>query len=311
MNVKHLQYIVEIANQQNLTRAAEQLYISQPTLSLYLNRLESELGCKLFIRHKNYLTLTPAGELYVDTARRVIQMKNDLYKQLEQISAIQRLRIGIASQKAVGLFTKVYLAIKHSSSPQIDITEGRSEQMVKLLAAEKLDLAILTRDHLPDYMTYDLLKKERMLLVMSPDHPLSHLGSEDYTNPPVVDLSLFKNENFVMPPKDTGNRQIINRVLKRSNINPNVIYEINSTQATCQMVCEDMALSFLPDFCIPSSPPMVFCAYDPPSYRYTILGYREHLVLGPEGEYLVEQIKKIYEDDPPDTRNSLEYNSLF
>ncbi|MBS6643974.1 MAG: LysR family transcriptional regulator [Clostridiaceae bacterium] len=311
MNIKHLQYIVEIANQQNLTRAAEQLYISQPTLSLYLNRLESELGCKLFIRHKNYLTLTPAGELYVDTARKVIQMKNNLYKQLEEISATQRLRIGIASQKAVGLFTKVYLAIKHSGSPQIDITEGRSEQMVKLLAAEKLDLAILTRDHLPDNMNFDLLKKERMLLVMSPGHPLAHLASRDYKNPPVVDLTLFKDENFVMPPKDTVNRQIINRVLKRSDINPTVVYEINSTQATCQMVCEDMALSFLPDFCIPSSPPMVFCAFNPPSYRYTVLGYREHLILGPEGEDLVAQIKKIYEEDPPDTRNSLEYNSLL
>lgn len=311
MNVKHLQYIVEIADQQNLTRAAEQLYISQPTLSLYLNRLEAELGCKLFDRHKNYMTLTPAGELYVETARQVIQMKNDLYKQLEQISATQRLRIGIASQKAVGLFTKVYLAIKHSGSPQIDITEGRSEQMVKLLAAGKLDLAILTRDHIPDYMPFDLLKKERMLLVMSPDHPLAHLASKDYKNPPVVDLTLFKDENFVMPPKDTSNRLIINRVIKRSNLNPNIIYEINSTQATCQMVCEDMAVSFLPDFCIPSSPPMVFCAFDPPSYRYTILGYREHLVLGSEGEYLVDQIKKVYEEDAPETRDSLEFNALF
>ena len=62
-----------------MTKAAEELYVSQSSLSQYLSRLEQEIGVQLFIRAKGELLLTPAGELYVEAARKVIQIQKDLY----------------------------------------------------------------------------------------------------------------------------------------------------------------------------------------------------------------------------------------
>ena len=70
MDLKQLKYITVIAEELNLTKASERLFVSQSTLSLFLNRLENSLGVRLFDRHKNRLVITPSGQLYVETAKK-------------------------------------------------------------------------------------------------------------------------------------------------------------------------------------------------------------------------------------------------
>lgn len=76
MNVKSLKYFITIAEEQNLTKAAKRLFVSQSTLSLFLRKLEEEAGLPLFDRSKNKLTITPAGRLYAETARELIRMEH-------------------------------------------------------------------------------------------------------------------------------------------------------------------------------------------------------------------------------------------
>ena len=77
MDVKYLTYVLEMANQKSITKAANALYISQPSLSQYLSKLEGELGTPLFVRTKNELLPTPAGELYIAAAKEVIEIAFD------------------------------------------------------------------------------------------------------------------------------------------------------------------------------------------------------------------------------------------
>ena len=78
MDVKYLNYILAIANRHNMTKAAEDLFVSQSSLSQYLSRLEQELGTPLFIRSKGELSLTSAGVLYVEAAQKVVKIQKDL-----------------------------------------------------------------------------------------------------------------------------------------------------------------------------------------------------------------------------------------
>lgn len=71
MLYEKLNYIIAIAEERNLTQAAKRLYISQPTLTLYLNRLENELGVKLFDRSKSPVTLTDAGAYYLEKMKKI------------------------------------------------------------------------------------------------------------------------------------------------------------------------------------------------------------------------------------------------
>ena len=86
MDTRHLQYIVTIAQRQNMTKAAEELYVSQSSLSQYLGKLEKKLGVPLFERTKNKLLLTPAGERYVEAARKILDIEKETYADIRSLN---------------------------------------------------------------------------------------------------------------------------------------------------------------------------------------------------------------------------------
>ena len=77
MDTRHLTYILAIAQKKNMTKAAEELFVSQSSLSQYLTKLEQEIGTPLFFRTRGELTLTPAGALYVEAAKQVIRRSEE------------------------------------------------------------------------------------------------------------------------------------------------------------------------------------------------------------------------------------------
>lgn len=86
MNLREYQYVLKVAQLQNMTRAAEALYITQPSLSHYIARVEEELGVQLFNRLTTPLSLTPAGEKYVETAQMILELASGLKKELSEIA---------------------------------------------------------------------------------------------------------------------------------------------------------------------------------------------------------------------------------
>ena len=86
MDTKYISYILTIAKLKNMTKAAEELYVSQSSLSQYLSKLEQELGTPLFYRTKWELVPTPAGELYIEACHQVMNVKEQLYRQIKQLT---------------------------------------------------------------------------------------------------------------------------------------------------------------------------------------------------------------------------------
>lgn len=80
MDTRHLEYVLSIAKWKNMTKAAEELYVSQSSLSQYISKLEQELGTPLFVRAYNQLVLTKAGEMYVRAASEVVSIKKIFIK---------------------------------------------------------------------------------------------------------------------------------------------------------------------------------------------------------------------------------------
>ena len=97
MDRRELEYIIVIAQEKNLSKAAERLYVSQPALSRFLLKLETQAGLPLFERKKRQLVPTLAGELYLDTARKMLQLDQDLERQLKKLRECThgKLTIGI------------------------------------------------------------------------------------------------------------------------------------------------------------------------------------------------------------------------
>ncbi len=178
MELRHLRYFAAVAAHGSFSRAAENLHLTQPALSRQVKDLEDELGVPLFVRGKNSVTLTAAGELFYDEAR-------DLLAQADQ--AIQRvrgevhgevLRVGYAPSLTAGIMPRAIERFK-KMAPQVrvELFDLSPLEMSEKAAAGSLDLVLTaagTESANPDFQ-WSELRRLATVIVMAERHPLSRL----------------------------------------------------------------------------------------------------------------------------------------
>ncbi|MDK2967550.1 LysR family transcriptional regulator, partial [Lacrimispora sp.] len=149
MDTRYLTYILTIAKKENMTKAAEELFVSQSTLSQYLSKLESELGTPLFYRSKGRLTLTPAGSLYIEAAKKVMSIKNVLYQNIQNIDNRGHITVGVTSQFGLDMLTDIIPAFK-SQYPDIiiEISETNLPSLTKMILEESIDCGIMAMNEI-------------------------------------------------------------------------------------------------------------------------------------------------------------------
>ena len=110
MDLKQIEYILKIAEENNVTKAAEKLFISQSALNQQLLKLEKELGAPLFFRTRNNWTLTEIGELYVQNAKEIMAIKKNTYNQIADMldNKKRQFTLGLIPGRTVEMFATVY-----------------------------------------------------------------------------------------------------------------------------------------------------------------------------------------------------------
>ncbi|MBM7653481.1 LysR family transcriptional regulator [Neobacillus cucumis] len=110
MELKQLEYMIKIAEEKNITKAAEKLFITQSALNQQLLRLEKELGTQLFFRSRSNWHLTRAGEIYIENAKKMVRIKKDTYNQINDLIEIKKglLRIGLTPERGPEMFAAIY-----------------------------------------------------------------------------------------------------------------------------------------------------------------------------------------------------------
>ncbi len=110
MDLKQVEYIVQIAKENNITHAAEKLFITQSALNQQLLKLEKELGTPLFYRSRTDWRPTAAGEVYLKSARELLRIKKDTYSLIYDIAETKKgnISVGFTPDRGIAMFTKVY-----------------------------------------------------------------------------------------------------------------------------------------------------------------------------------------------------------
>jgi LysR family transcriptional regulator, benzoate and cis,cis-muconate-responsive activator of ben and cat genes len=148
MELRHLRYFVVVAEEQNVTRAAERLHVSQPPLSRQIRDLEAELGVALFQRTAKSVALTEAGKIFLNEARAVLLQAEKAVQTVRAVATGERgqLRVGYAPSLTVELLPKALRAFE-STSPGVRVTlhDLSTEECVQKLNAKKLDVALTVR----------------------------------------------------------------------------------------------------------------------------------------------------------------------
>lgn len=147
VNLEQLQSFVTVARFGNFTRAAEELYLAQPTLSRQITALEHDLGAELFRRARGGSTLTPAGESLLPLARRMLADAESVRRDLAELAGLERgrVRLGATPTLCISLVAEVLSAF-HAEHPGIELhlSEQGSRRLLDELASGELDLALIT-----------------------------------------------------------------------------------------------------------------------------------------------------------------------
>lgn len=178
MELRHLRYFVVVAEEQNVTRAAERLHVSQPALSRQIRDLEEELGVALFQRTAKSVALTEAGKIFLNEARTVLLQAEKAVQTVRAVASGERgrLRIGYAPSLTVELLPKALRAFE-SATPGVRVTlhDLSTEECVQKLTARKLDVALTVRPSTASMrgLTFEKLITYPLCCAVAVTHPLA------------------------------------------------------------------------------------------------------------------------------------------
>jgi DNA-binding transcriptional LysR family regulator len=249
MDFRELQYIVSIAKQQNITRASEELFVSQPTLSKFVQNLEKKLGQPLFRRLGNKFLLTYAGERYVEKAKAILGAKKDLDKELADIlkKNIGELKIAFPIMRGTYMLPCTLPVFrKEFPGVRVSVKEANSAVLEEMILNGEIDLAFFTLPIRHPDISCDIIKEEEVVLVMSASHPLAGAGVDKAgCKYPWLDMEKLKDEPFIIQRLDQRTRHISDQIFREANIKPRIALEIRNILASVELAAGGCGITFV------------------------------------------------------------------
>ncbi len=279
MDVKYLKYVLAIADRKNMTKAAEELYISQSSLSQFLTKLEQEIGSPLFFRAKGELTLTPAGTLYVEAAKKVIQIQKDLYQNIASLDRRGHISVGVTSNFGLRMLSEIIPQFK-AIYPEvtIEISETNFPAVKKMLMEENIDLGIAAALNASPFEDQaELLREEEILFSISSKHPYCQENPTGRIDRKDL-IEHFSHDNFLLSKRGSSLRALSDELFEEYGFSPSAVCETNSISATRSMVAKDAGVAFIAESCSVDRDHITYYALNPPLYRQNIVICRKNWI---------------------------------
>jgi LysR family hydrogen peroxide-inducible transcriptional activator len=241
MELHQLRYFLAVVHSGSFTAAAQKSFVSQPSLSLQIAKLEDELGGRLFERGRAGARITERGKLLVPRAAAVMQQLESLRAEIDELDGLQRGELVLGCLPTTGAhILPVVLQEFSARHPDVSVQlrEASSPGLAAMLNAYEIELAILDEAGLDDSMQTDVLFQEPLLVALPPDHPLAEM--------PAVKLASLQNEKFILMRPDHGFHTIVMRALRQAGIQPQVVYESAEIDTVQGLVAAGLGISLVP-----------------------------------------------------------------
>lgn len=247
-----LHYLVVLAEEQNMTRAAERLYVSQPALTAYINRLESSLGVRLFDRSVTPVRLTAAGRHYISKMQEIEYQQNVMLESLKRMDYAPERSLKIAIGRNRGgiwlphIMPEIY---KRFPDAHIQIVEDRDEGMAEKVVHDAMDVAIIESFFYVGSLSYLQLPDELHCLVTGYDNPLLTPDMNTAGNGPLtpldVPVSFINNQQFICPSVRGALNYYTQQLFTNFRINPKEITFIMNNITAYQLAVKGIGTTYL------------------------------------------------------------------
>lgn len=249
MEIRNPNYLVEFARQKGISRAAEQLFVTQSTLSQYLLKLEAEVGTPLFLRDQGRLTLTDAGRICVAAAEDILRIERTAEASVAALQNRGQIDLGVTSVWGMALVADLLPEFRRAYPyVTLRITENRSYRQIKAaLRAGRVDLAVMavTPDDDVPSQGYVHLRQEEIVLVLPADHPFCREQDGD-TVPRSVLSGALREVPFLLSCRDSSIRRLEEELFTQLMFRPNVVCELNSNDIALRMVADGAGAALIP-----------------------------------------------------------------
>ena len=265
-----MDYVYAVYKERSFSKAAEKLFISQPSLSANVKRVEQAVGYPIFDRSTKPIGLTEPGKKYIQTILQMKAMQAEFSEYLNDLGSLRtgKLTLGGSSlyssllyPRLIQQFTKQFPLI------QINLKESNTVQLEKMLLNGEIDLLLDNCEMDSTIFDHQILRKEHILLAVpgtmeinthlkeyqvSADAVRSRMFLDDSV--PVVDLKAFSTIPFIMLSEENGTRILAMELCRQSGFHPHILFELEQQMTSFTVTCSGLGASFVSDTLISNLP---------------------------------------------------------
>ncbi len=270
MNVRACEYLIAIAEQGTLSRAARKLGVSQPTLSNFLNNTECDLGKTLFYRSGKVMALTEAGRVYLEYCRRILEVKERTYHSIASLcnQYSEHFTVGVTPHRGSTTFSQIFGQFcQRWPGVRVDLKEGYMETLLEGIDNGEIDLALGTSDNTQmEQYNFISQSKDELLLCVPDFHPLAGLAFSQGGHHTSIDIHRFQDTPFVMYGLQTTANRLIENFMQEAGMTPTVVYRSNNVLLIDTMLASGAGVGFLPGAFCKEGQGRVYFSMQPPLF---------------------------------------------
>ena len=237
--LRQLQVFEKVARHLNYSRAAEELYLSQPAVSMQIKQLEGHIGLPLFEQMGKKIFLTEAGRELFHYARNIAQQITEMESVFDEMKGVGQGKFTLSVVNTANYFTPQLLATFCQRHPKINVIlqVANRDAVLKQLADNSTDLAIMGQP--PDGLDIDAERfmDNPLVVIAAPTHPLAKLKKLKFTD--------LAEQPFLSREQGSGTRIAMERVFAQHHIQPHISMEMETNEAIKQAVRAGMGLGIL------------------------------------------------------------------
>lgn len=240
MKLHQLQYYCAACRNENITRAASELHVSQPSISMAIRELENEFGVMLLQRNNKGFVVTQEGKYFYERAMSLLEQADELNQMMcDMGNQRKRINLGIPPMIGTFLFPKMYKEFKkYYPEIMLNSREGGSRMLIEMLDDSALDFAILPINQLPED-SYNILRltETQTVFCVSKNHPLAEHKT--------VSIEQIKDEPLIMFNDGFYQNQVIKERFEREGYRPNILHYSSQFYTIKEFISDNIMAGFM------------------------------------------------------------------
>lgn len=238
LNLHQVKVFQTVARHQSFSKAAQELFISQPAVSMHVKQLEKSLGLSLFEQIGKRIYLTEAGQALYDYSLKIFNLLDETRTTLEELRGMQRGSLNVAADTTAGVYVvPKYLGEFHRRYPDVNIAldVANRAQVHQRLIHNEIDLAVMGQTPEGSGLVVEPFLRNELVVIASPRHRLAqkrHVAVDD-----------LRHEPFLLREPGSGTRATLERLFREAGAQCRVGMELGSNGAVKQAVANDLGLA--------------------------------------------------------------------